>query len=75
MEARFSEAAALLSSLADKTSRGPLDRPIRRHEYQFTERVVAGAEWVPFTATTRMPGVDLPDGKRLRKGAISAVAA
>jgi len=32
-------------------------------------------EIVPFTAQTRMSGLDLPDGTRIRKGAASAVAA
>ncbi|MER5933631.1 potassium-transporting ATPase subunit KdpB [Streptomyces sp. NPDC002054] len=67
--------AALLSSLADETPEGRSIVEFAYHEYQLTERAVAGAEWVPFTAATRMSGVDLPDGIRLRKGAASAVAA
>jgi potassium-transporting ATPase ATP-binding subunit len=35
----------------------------------------AGGEVVPFTAQTRMSGVDLPDGTLVRKGAAAAVAA
>ena len=35
----------------------------------------AGTEVVPFTAQTRMSGVDLPDVTRIRKGAGSAVVA
>jgi potassium-transporting ATPase ATP-binding subunit len=35
----------------------------------------AGAESVPFTAQTRMSGMDLPDGTQIRKGAVSAVLA
>ena len=34
----------------------------------------AGARFVEFTAQTRMSGVDLPDGRRIRKGAPDAVA-
>ena len=34
-----------------------------------------GATFIEFSATTRMSGVDLPDGARVRKGAGSAVAA
>ena len=33
-----------------------------------------GAHFVPFTAQTRMSGVDLPDGRRIRKGASDAIA-
>ena len=32
-----------------------------------------GAEFVPFTAQTRMSGVDLPDGRKIRKGASDAI--
>ncbi|MFE7392966.1 potassium-transporting ATPase subunit KdpB [Streptomyces sp. NPDC057582] len=70
--------ASLLSSLADETPEG---RSIV--EYVHTEhasvvedtRSANGAEWVPFTAATRMSGVDLPSGQRLRKGAAASVAA
>ncbi|WSC50776.1 potassium-transporting ATPase subunit KdpB [Streptomyces sp. NBC_01762] len=70
--------ASLLSSLADETPEG---RSIV--EYAHTEhpsvveetRSANGAEWVPFTAATRMSGVDLPSGQRLRKGAAASVAA
>ncbi|PRI12038.1 HAD-IC family P-type ATPase [Leucobacter massiliensis] len=34
-----------------------------------------GATAIPFSAATRLSGVDLPDGTRLRKGAASAVSA
>src|SRR5262249_27413110 len=33
----------------------------------------AGARFVAFTAQTRMSGVDLPDGRAIRKGAADAV--
>ena len=29
---------------------------------------------VPFSAQTRMSGVDLPDGRQIRKGAIDAIS-
>jgi potassium-transporting ATPase ATP-binding subunit len=74
--------AAYLSSLADETPEG---RSIV--EYTVEDGVDAaglgdvaalrraGAEVVEFSATTRMSGVDLPDGARVRKGAGSAVSA
>ncbi|MBT9256206.1 potassium-transporting ATPase subunit KdpB [Phycicoccus sp. MAQZ13P-2] len=73
---------AYLSSLADETPEG---RSIV--EYTVEDGVDAdalgdvvalrraGAEVVEFSATTRMSGVDLPDGTRVRKGAGSAVTA
>ncbi|WP_392971778.1 potassium-transporting ATPase subunit KdpB [Streptomyces sp. LN245] len=67
--------AALLSSLADETPEGRSVVEFAYEKHELTERVADGAEWVPFTAATRMSGVDLPHGQRLRKGAAAAVAA
>ncbi|MFD3478180.1 potassium-transporting ATPase subunit KdpB [Streptomyces sp. NPDC058695] len=64
-----------LSSLADETPEGRSIVEYVREQFAITPAEPAGAEWVPFTATTRMSGVDLPGGRRLRKGAASAVAA
>jgi K+-transporting ATPase ATPase B chain len=63
--------AALLSSLADETPEG---RSIVRlvHGDDGRHPVPASATLVPFSASTRMSGVDLP-GRRVRKGAASAV--
>jgi K+-transporting ATPase ATPase B chain len=35
--------------------------------------VPSGARFVPFTAQTRMSGIDLPDGRQIRKGAPDAI--
>ncbi|NHC15392.1 potassium-transporting ATPase subunit KdpB, partial [Motilibacter deserti] len=74
--------AAQLSSLADETPEGRSIVTLARRFGLLREDGVqrAGAEFVPFTAQTRMSGVDLPgDGGRperlIRKGATSAVAA
>ena len=65
---------AALSSLADPTPEGQSIVELAR-----TRGVdVAGSatgEIIPFTAQTRMSGLDLPDGTRIRKGAGSAVTA
>ena len=67
--------AAQLSSLADETPEGrsivvlAKQYGIREHEFGAAD-VVPG--FVPFTAQTRMSGVDL-DGTRLRKGAGDAI--
>jgi K+-transporting ATPase ATPase B chain len=63
--------AALLSSLADETPEGRSIVTLVGEQ----RPVPAGATLVPFTATTRMSGVDLPDGREIRKGAASAVTA
>lgn len=73
-EAELAE-AAWLSSLADDTPEGKsiVDLAVKRHG--FAEGVLRlGAEFVPFTAQTRMSGVDLPDGRKIRKGASDAMA-
>ena len=73
--------AAYLSSLADETPEGrsiveyALGEGVDPASGSFAELRQAGAVFVPFSATTRMSGVDLPDGTRVRKGAGSAVAA
>ncbi|SEO49764.1 potassium-transporting ATPase subunit KdpB [Actinacidiphila rubida] len=73
--------AALLASLADETPEGRSIAAYTRREHGAGDgepgRDVArpGMTWLPFTATTRMSGADLPGGLRLRKGAASAVAA
>src|SRR5262249_46681879 len=36
--------------------------------------VPQGSQFIPFSAQTRMSGIDLPDGRRIRKGAPDAVA-
>jgi len=62
--------AALLSSLADETPEGRsvvalADRPTPAS---------GGAVFIPFTAQTRMSGIDL-DGRQVRKGASASVMA
>jgi K+-transporting ATPase ATPase B chain len=66
--------AAQLASLADETPEGRSIVVLAKEKYGIRERDVhaLGARFVPFTAQTRMSGVDL-DGRRLRKGASEAV--
>ena len=72
-EAELAEAAQL-SSLADETPEGR-SIVVLAKQYGIRARELAGheARFVPFTAQTRMSGVDL-DGTRLRKGAGDAIA-
>ncbi len=67
--------AALLSSLADETPEG---RSVVTLAHELGTRVdgdPAGAAYVGFTAQTRMSGIDLADGRQVRKGATGSVAA
>ncbi|MFJ4165420.1 potassium-transporting ATPase subunit KdpB [Microbacterium sp. NPDC089698] len=64
--------AAALSSLADPTPEGASIVELAAAR-GITAAAPAGAETVPFTAQTRMSGVDLADGSQIRKGAGSAI--
>jgi potassium-transporting ATPase ATP-binding subunit len=68
--------AAQLSSMADYTPEGRSIVVLAKEQYGLRERAegeLKGAEFVEFTAQTRMSGVDLADGREVRKGASSAV--
>src|SRR6202171_1360271 len=66
--------AAQLSSLADETPEGRSIVVLAKEKYGIRGRELAeqGAVFVPFSAYTRMSGVDM-DGRRLRKGATDAI--
>ena len=66
--------AAQLSSLADETPEGRSIVILAKERFSFRERNIRelGAVFVPFTAQTRMSGVDIGD-RPLRKGATDAV--
>jgi potassium-transporting ATPase ATP-binding subunit len=69
--------AAQLSSLADETPEGRSIVVFAKQEYGLRARTpgeLVHAQWVEFTATTRMSGVDLDTGHLLRKGAANSVA-
>ncbi len=65
--------AALVSSLADETPEGRsiVELAVREHGLQVLDD--AGAVLVPFTAQTRMSGMDLSSGRIVRKGAADSV--
>ena len=65
-------AAARLSSLADETPEGRSIVELCAKEHDLPPEEAVG-EFVPFTAQTRMSGLDL-NGRSVRKGASSAVA-
>ena len=69
--------AAQLSSLADETPEGRSIVVFAKQEFGLRARTpgeLEKAHWIEFSAMTRMSGVDLSDGYRLRKGAAAAVA-
>ena len=65
--------AAQLSSLADETPEGRSIVALARERYGVAERTVdSTAEFIAFTAQTRMSGVNL-DSRQIRKGAVDAI--
>ncbi len=68
--------AAQLSSLADETPEGRSIVILAKEKYGLRGREVSElhASFVPFTAQTRMSGIDMP-GREIRKGATDAIKA
>jgi K+-transporting ATPase ATPase B chain len=68
--------AAQLASLADETPEGRSIVVLAKEKYQTRGRELADHEaaFVPFTAQTRMSGVNLK-GREIRKGSADAIAA
>jgi K+-transporting ATPase ATPase B chain len=69
--------AAQLSSMADYTPEGRSIVVLAKNQYGLRERgegELRGAQFVEFTAQTRMSGIDLAGGREVRKGAASSVA-
>ena len=72
-EAQMADAAQL-SSLADETPEGRSIVVLAKERYALRGRELASQEvtFIPFTAQTRMSGVDM-DGREIRKGAVDAI--
>jgi len=67
--------AAQLSSLPDETPEGRSIVVLAKEKYNLRARELGQmkAEFVPFSATTRMSGIEV-DGRSIRKGAVDAIA-
>jgi K+-transporting ATPase ATPase B chain len=72
-EAQMADAAQL-SSLADETPEGRSIVVLAKERYGLRGRELASqeAEFIPFSAQTRMSGVNL-DGREIRKGSVDAI--
>ena len=82
LEARNVYRAAYLSSLADQTPEGRsivlLAAPqagAEAEQIDVNTHVPPGASFVPFSAYTRMSGLDFADGTKVRKGAPDSIKA
>jgi potassium-transporting ATPase ATP-binding subunit len=67
--------AAQLSSLADETPEGRSIVVLAKQQYGLRGREFANlnAEFIPFSATTRMSGIEV-DGRSIRKGSVDAIS-
>jgi K+-transporting ATPase ATPase B chain len=67
---------AQLSSLADETPEGRSIVILAKEKFNLRGRELRemGAHFVPFSAKTRMSGLDFDDGRTIRKGAADSVA-
>jgi K+-transporting ATPase ATPase B chain len=67
--------AAQLSSLSDETPEGRSIVVLAKEKYGIRGRHIheLEAKFIPFTAQTRMSGVDLGDGRQIRKGSVDAI--
>jgi K+-transporting ATPase ATPase B chain len=67
--------SAQLASLADETPEGRSIVVLAKEKYNLRGRDLSshGASFIPFSAQTRMSGVDI-DGREIRKGAREAIA-
>ena len=72
-EQEFAEVAQI-ASLADETPEGRSIVVLAKERFGLRERELGAthAQFVPFTAQTRMSGVDM-DGEQIRKGAVDAI--
>jgi K+-transporting ATPase ATPase B chain len=84
VEERDLAEAAMLSSLSDETPEGRSIVTLAKEKYGFTDELDPSTIFIPFSATTRMSGVDMNgahdgDGRApvhsIRKGAGDSVAA
>jgi K+-transporting ATPase ATPase B chain len=74
VDAKMLADAAQLASLADETPEGRSIVVLAKEKFGLRERALheLDAHFVPFTAQTRMSGVDI-QGRRIRKGAVDAI--
>ncbi|MBU2233035.1 MAG: potassium-transporting ATPase subunit KdpB [Alphaproteobacteria bacterium] len=66
--------ASQLASLADETPEGRSIVVLAKNAFALRGRELHGAEAIPFSAHTRMSGINI-DGRQIRKGAASAIRA
>lgn len=65
---------AAISSVKDETPEGrSVLEYLKKQGLGYQTKIAEGGEFVEFKAETRMSGIDLKDGRKVRKGAVDAV--
>ncbi|WP_172196119.1 potassium-transporting ATPase subunit KdpB [Saccharibacillus qingshengii] len=65
---------ASVSSLRDETPEGrSVLELMKKNGFPYDEELAEGGEFIEFKAETRMSGIDLADGRKVRKGAVDSV--
>lgn len=65
---------AAVSSLKDETPEGrSVIELVKKLGNTYDATLAADAEFIEFRAETRMSGMDLPDGRKVRKGAVDSI--
>ncbi|MDF2713412.1 MAG: potassium-transporting ATPase subunit [Paenibacillus sp.] len=65
---------AAVSSVKDETPEGrSVLELMKKQGLSYNESIAIGGEFIEFKAETRMSGIDLKDGREVRKGAVDAV--
>lgn len=65
---------AAISSAFDETPEGrSVLELMKKQNWEYSQSLSEGAEIIEFRAETRMSGLDLADGRKVRKGAVDAI--
>lgn len=65
---------AAISSAFDETPEGrSVLELMKKQNWEYSQSLSEGAEIIEFRAETRMSGLDLTDGRKVRKGAVDAI--
>ncbi|MFB6365914.1 potassium-transporting ATPase subunit KdpB [Paenibacillus elgii] len=63
-----------ISSVKDETPEGrSVLELMKKQSFSFDQALAEGGEFIEFKAETRMSGIDLTDGRQVRKGAVDAM--
>lgn len=65
---------AAISSVQDETPEGrSVLELMKKQSFTYTDSLAEGSDFIEFKAETRMSGLNLKDGRKVRKGAVDAV--